>query len=135
MDELPFFRLVAGLDAGRTIARLYTFDRHDAVGPVRQRRPRHDLDAMSRFERERRVAGMLTGLDRELTFAAGEVRVTERDTVHHHAIERRLVALGMNGLAQNPADGLRERDRFAAEGRHRALDGDRRFDGREHGSI
>ena len=76
----------------------------------------------------RQVAGVLPRLDREALLAAVEVGEAERNAVHHHAVERRLVAFGMHRLAQHTADRLVDRDRFAVEGRQRLLDGVGRFD-------
>ena len=45
-----------------------------------------------------------------------------RDAVHRHAIERRLVALGVDVLAQHRAGRLRERQRLDRQAREVLLD-------------
>ena len=48
--------------------------------------------------------------------------VDKRDAIHGHAIERRLVAFGVDVLAQHRARGLRERQRLDRQAREVLLD-------------
>ena len=62
-------------------------------------------------ERQRRVTGGLGRLDAQRARAA-PAAAGERHAVHGHAVERRLVTLGVDVLAQHRAGALRERQRL-----------------------
>ena len=62
-------------------------------------------------ERERRVTGGLRRLHAQRA-RAGRQRRGERDAIHGHAVEGRLVTLGVDVLAQHRAGALRERQRL-----------------------
>ena len=129
MDVLAQLGAVAGFDPGGAVADRYPFYRYDTVRTLRNTGTGHDLDAVAGFESVSGVARMLPGLDREIAVALVEVSEADCDAVHHHAVERRLIAFSMHGLAQHPADSLVQGYGFAVEGSHRLLDGMRCFDG------
>ncbi len=106
VNELPFLRLVACLDQGDAVHRGDAFDGDDAIGAIGKCRARHDLDALASLQRESRVTGRLCRLDREFADTLRIIGKCNRDAVHRHTIEWRLVAFGDDGLAQRATDRL-----------------------------
>ncbi len=93
--------------------RVMLLDRHDRIAAGRQHGAGHDLDAVvGRGERQRRIARGLRGLDAQAARPLRRCAEDERDAIHRHAIEGRLVALGVDVLAQHRAGALADGQRF-----------------------
>ena len=87
--------------------------RHDAVAAPRQHGPGHDLDAVGRrAQGQRHIAGGLRCPDVEGARAGGQRAAVERNAVHGHPIERWLVTLGVDVLAEYCPGALRQRQRL-----------------------
>ena len=110
-DSDPQFRIEGhglGFDLGKT--RL--LDRYDGITTGRQHGAGHDLDGvLRRGEGQRRIAGGLHRLDQE-RLPAPQARGGDGEAIHRDTIERRLVTLGVDVLAQHGADALYERQRL-----------------------
>ena len=86
--------------------------RYDGITTRRQHGTGHDLDGvLCRGEGERRIAGGLHRLDDE-RFSAPQTLCRDGEAIHRDTIERRLVTLGVDVLAQHGADALYERQRL-----------------------
>ena len=113
VDELAALRQITGLEADRVAVARVALDRHHGVGAGRQRRTGHDLDGTGRvLERHRGLAGETGPGDREFAALTPEA---QRDAVHHHAVERWLVAFGFYDLGQHAAGDVVNGDRLIAE--------------------
>src|SRR6202043_2879961 len=88
-------------------------DGYHAVAAQREHRAGHDLDTVGGGgERQRRVAGGLGRLNAERARTGADRLAVERNAIPNDAVERRLVALGVDVLAQHRAGALRERQRL-----------------------
>ena len=82
----------------------------DRIRAVRLDRARGDLDAVGRRdERLRYHAGRLQAGDAEAPGAGGDRRRAEGEAIHCHPVERRQVAVGVDGGAQDAPVGGGER--------------------------
>jgi hypothetical protein len=119
VNKLPGFCRVAILYVCSAVADRDALHGHDAICACRQRSARHDLYRFAALERECRLASRLHRLQHKLALP-GRVRFEGHcNTVHHHTIERRLVAFGYDFLPKYAAGCQLQGQRFAA----RRLDG------------
>ena len=110
-------------DLGDIAVALHLLDGHHRVAAARQHRAGHDLDAARTIgQRVRRITRRLRARDAQPAGVFRGGRGAERDAIHRHAIERRLVALGVDVLAQHRAGGLRQRQRLDRQAHEVLLD-------------
>jgi hypothetical protein len=121
VDELVRLRFAAfdQHDAIAVVARL--LDRHHAIAATRQYGACGDLNAGGRIVKHdaARARDLAAGDDEA---APRAVAHGDRDAVHHHAVERRLVALGADRLAQHAAGGRVEAHALAGKARQALVD-------------
>ncbi len=111
------------LDRRETLEHVNQFHGHDTIAADRQRGARHDFDGVVRTRKfQSRRASRLHGLDPEALRALARGGAIDRDAVHGDAIERRLITLGVNILAQGPAHALRQWQRFDRQTRQPRVD-------------
>jgi hypothetical protein len=102
-----------GLQGNVAVDHVVQLDRYHAVRGMRQDGPGHDLDGVfATGQLQGGRAGGLGGLNLEATRSAAEPFAVDRDAVHGDPVVRGLIALGVDVLAQRPADTLRQGQRF-----------------------
>lgn len=123
MHVLPRFDRDHLVEHRRITVSRDALDRHDGIAALRQHRPCHDLDAV-RLVREDagRIARALTALHMKAPQALAHRLRGERDAVHGHAVEGRLIALRVDVFLQQRAGALHERQCLARECTHMGPD-------------
>ena len=96
--------------SGSSVTETNLLDGDDGIAALRQDGTGHDFDRMLRTrESERWIASGLHALNHELTLSRYDSGTVDRDPVHGYPIERWVVSLGVDVLAQHGADTLHER--------------------------
>ena len=133
MNELALAGLVAVFESRNTIGHGDAFHGHDAVGANGQCSAGHDFEALPAVESARRIARHLLPLDGERASTVAIIGKRERDTVHHDAIEWRLVTFGDDRLSQHAPRRLCGLDGCHRKVRHRRETPVQRLRRGEHG--
>ena len=133
MHVLPRQHLLAPDLRDRAIA-LHLLDRHDRIAAARQHGAGHDFDAGVGIRQSLRwIARGLHAGDAQATGVVDRGRGGERDAIHGHPVERRMIAFGVDVFTQDGARCLGQRQGFDRQARQVLLDQSFGLGRRQHG--
>ena len=109
--------------SGSSVSETNVLHGDDGIAARRQNGAGHDFDRMLTVgESERRITCRLQALNYEVALSRCDGSAVNRDSVHGYAIERWVVSLGVDVLAQHGADTLHKRQRLDRQAGELLLD-------------